>query len=219
MDNGTPELEEAERYQRELAQRVVCRPLRQSPRTVVGLDAAYDGDVVCAAAALFSVAPLRLLEERTVLQQCPFPYMPGYLFRREAPALMAALAALSASADLLLVEGQGVAHPRRCGLACYLGIEAGIPTIGCAKTRLIGAYEEPGREKGSWSPLCSDGEVIGAVVKTRTDVKPLYVSVGHLVTLEDAVDLVLRLCGEFRIPEPLRAADMAARREMRELID
>ncbi|UFS70303.1 endonuclease V [Geomonas sp. RF6] len=217
MDNGATNVSAADALQREMARRVLVRRLEREPRTVAALDAAYQEDVIHAAAALFTLDPLRLVEERVVVQECAVPYQPGYFFSREAPALLAALSALSAPPDLLLIEGHGIAHPRRCGIACHIGVTVGIPSIGCAKTRLVGTYVAPGPEKGDWSTL-SDGEAVGAVVRTRSGVKPLFVSVGHLITLEEAVDLVLRCCGEYRIPGPLRAADMAARKGVRELL-
>lgn len=217
MDSEEARRVEADKVQAEVAGRVLLRPLDGAPRTVAALDAAYLENRVCGAAALFTLRPLHLQEERVVAERCTFPYLPGYLFWREAPALLGALAALSQRPDLLLVEGQGIAHPRRCGIACHLGVASGIPSIGCAKTRLIGSYDEPGWEKGSWSPL-RDGETVGAVLRTRSGVKPLFVSPGHLITLEEAISLVLLWCGAFRLPEPLRAADMAARKGLFELL-
>ncbi|MGA2843748.1 MAG: endonuclease V [Steroidobacteraceae bacterium] len=127
------------------------------------------------------------------------------------PAITEALNQLSKRPDLLLVDGQGLAHPRRFGLACHLGVLADVPTIGVAKSRLIGTYEEPGIERGAWSPLTDGGETIGAVLRTRRAVRPVFVSVGHRISLQTAIDLVLRCTGQFRLPEPIRAADRLSR--------
>jgi deoxyribonuclease V len=140
-----------------------------------------------------------------------FPYVPGLLSFREAPAIIDALQQLSEKPDLLLVDGQGLAHPRRFGLACHLGVLADLPTIGVAKSRLVGAYEEPGTERGAWTPLIDGCETIGAVLRTRRAVRPVFVSIGHRICLQTAIDLVLRCTGHFRLPEPIRAADRLSR--------
>jgi deoxyribonuclease V len=125
---------------------------------------------------------------------------------REAPVCIAAAQKLSRVPDLFIVDGQGIAHPRRLGLAAHLGLFLDRPTIGCAKSRLVGANDEPGIEKGSYTPLTDDGETIGRVLRTRSNVKPVYVSVGHKVTLEEAMGLVLQCCTRYRLPEPTRLA-------------
>jgi deoxyribonuclease V len=136
-----------------------------------------------------------------------FPYVPGLLSFREIPLLTQALGRLETTPDLLLVDGQGYAHPRRIGIASHVGLLAGLPTIGCAKSRLCGEHAEPGRERGSQAPLLDGGEVIGTVLRTRDGIKPLYVSVGHLISLESAAAWVLRLATRVRLPEPVRVAD------------
>jgi deoxyribonuclease V len=139
-----------------------------------------------------------------------FPYVPGYLSFREIPVVLAALAKLRVRPDVLLCDGQGYAHPRRFGLACHLGVLTDIPSIGVAKSRLIGEHSVLARAKGSWTPLRDGVEVIGAVVRTRTGVKPLYVSVGHRVSLEMALKIVLRCTTKYRLPETTRAAHRLA---------
>ena len=136
--------------------------------------------------------------------------MPGLLSFREVPALLAALEALDQMPDLLLCDGQGLAHPRRFGLACHLGVLSGLPSIGVAKSRLIGEHAEPGLEKGSWVPLLDDGETIGAVLRTRHGVRPLYISIGHRVALETAIAYVLACTPRYRLPETTRLADRLA---------
>ncbi len=136
-----------------------------------------------------------------------FPYVPGYLSFREIPAVLAVLERLTVRPDVILCDGQGIAHPRRCGLASHLGVVSGLPTIGVAKSRLVGDHDEPGLNRGDWVPLMDKGEIIGAVLRTRTGVKPIYVSIGHRVGLETAIRLVLACTPRFRLPETTRAAD------------
>ena len=183
-----------------------------SPRYVAGVDVSppdADGWVHGAVVAL-RWPELTLAEVRVGRAKPPVPYVPGYLAFREAPAVSDALEQLEIVPDVILVDGQGMAHPRRFGLACHLGLTAGVPTIGCAKSRLLGRWEALGGERGAMSPLVDRGEVVGAVVRTRTGVSPVYVSVGHRVTLEAAADFVLQCCGRYRLPEPTRLAHMAA---------
>lgn len=208
-------LKEAEALQEELARRVLLTPLIRPLQSVGALDAAYADDRVYAAAVLCDYQTLRLVAERVVVVEGCAPYQPGYFWLREGPPLLRALEALGRRPDVLLVDGHGLAHPRRFGLACHIGLSTGIPTIGCAKTRLVGSYAEPGCGKGDWSPLEQEGRTVGAVLRSR-GVKPLFVSPGHLVTLADALEVVLHCCTEYRVPEPLRLADQAARRAGRE---
>jgi deoxyribonuclease V len=136
-----------------------------------------------------------------------FPYIPGLLSFREMPAILAAFERVREEPDLIYYDGQGYAHPRRMGIACHLGLLLDRPTIGCAKSRLIGRHEEPGAECGDWAPLEDRGERIGAVLRTRSGVKPIYVSPGHRIGLERAVELTLAVCDGYRIPRPTRDAD------------
>ena len=209
---------EAKPVQECLARRVRLVPLGGEPDTVAGVDAAFtaDGKIV-AAAALFTFPSLSLIETSTAVMTVHFPYVPGYLSFREAPAFKAALGKLSCLPDLLIVDGQGIAHPRRLGIASFLGVLLGIPAIGSAKSRLVGEYGEPAPEQGAWSPLVERGETVGAVLRTRTGVRPLFVSPGHLITLSEAIDLVLRCAVRYRLPEPQRAADRLAGQVKREL--
>ena len=147
----------------------------------------------------------------TAVRKISFPYIPGLLTFREGPAILAALDQLTAAPDLLIFDGQGIAHPRRCGLASHLGFLLDMPSIGCAKTRLSGRYEEPYISKGSYSYLKDCDETIGAVVRTRSKVKPLFVSIGHRINLEDSIRIVLRCCHRYRLPETTRRADKLAR--------
>ena len=178
-------------------------------RTVAGLDCAFKegGRLTRAAVALLSFPELEFIEHAIAERPTDFPYIPGLLSFREVPALLMALEKLRRKPDLLLCDGQGYAHPRRFGLACHLGVASGLPSIGVAKSRLTGTHREPGLRVGSRAPLKDGDEVIGAVLRTRTGVKPLYVSVGHRVGLDTAVGYALRCCRGYRLPETTRWAD------------
>ncbi|MEX0682949.1 MAG: deoxyribonuclease V [Dehalococcoidia bacterium] len=160
-----------------------------------------------AAVVLMSWPEREIVEKHVVEADVRFPYVPGLLSFREIPLLAQAFESMRGRPDLLLVDGQGCAHPRRLGIAAHLGLLAGLPTIGCAKSRLCGEHAEPGLARGSTTELRDGGEVIGRVVRTRDGVKPLYVSVGHMISLECAVEWVLRLATRVRLPEPIRVAD------------
>ena len=178
--------------------------------TVAGVDASYR-EIGRAAIAVFSFPDLTLLEEVTATREAPFPYIPGLLAFREGPVALAAYERLTIQPDLLLFDAHGYAHPRRMGLASHLGVYLDRPSIGCAKSRLTGKYEEPGPEMGAWSPLLSRGEEIGRVVRTKARTKPIFVSVGYRVTLPLAVEVVLRCVRGYRLPEPTRIADRLTR--------
>ena len=180
--------------------------------TIAGVDIGIDrrSGRAHAAVAVLDYPGCRPLEHATVHQRIRFPYVPGYLSFREVPPILAALEKLTVVPDLIICDGQGIAHPRRFGLACHLGVLTDIPTIGAAKSRLIGRYDEPGPDKGDWSALEDDGETIGAVLRTRARVRPLYVSIGHKVSLTSAIRLVLSCCGKYRLPETTRAAHRLA---------
>lgn len=160
-----------------------------------------------AAAVILSYPELELIEESVVEAPTTFPYVPGLLSFREVPALVKAFEALQRAPDLLLVDGHGYAHPRRFGIACHLGLLLGLPTIGIGKSRLCGEHPEPGGVRGETAPLVDGGEIIGRVVRTRDGVRPIFVSVGHRIGLEEATKWVLRLCRGYRLPEPIRVAD------------
>jgi deoxyribonuclease V len=185
-------------------------------RTVAGLDVAYVGREGesrqgRAAIVVLSFPELEVIEQVTAITEVTFPYVPGLLSFREAPVLLAAWERLETQPDVLLFDGQGYAHPRRFGLATHLGVYLNIPSIGCATSRLIGSYEEPGPQQSSLSPLTDHGEVIGMVIRSKTGTKPLFVSIGHLIDLTTAVELVLRCLRGYRLPEPTRLADKLTR--------
>lgn len=179
------------------------------PRLVAGTDVSVKGKI--ARAAIVVLRDLEPVEEVTLEQPVEFPYVPGLLSFREIPPLLAAWTRLRSRPDVILVDGQGYAHPRRFGLACHLGVLLDLPTIGCAKSRLIGHHEDPPPERGSWTPLVDDGERIGAALRTRHGCRPVYVSIGHRVTLEEAIRVVLSCAPRYRLPEPQRLADRLSR--------
>ncbi len=205
--------------QKELASRVrVIRPAGEL-RFVAGLDAAFsaDGQRCLAAVVLWDARAQRVVEQHTASARLTFPYIPGLLSFREAPALLAALRKLKQTPDALMCDGQGIAHPRRLGIASHVGIICGLPTIGCAKSRLCGVESEPARQRGSWTPLMDGEEQVGAVLRTQGGVKPLYVSIGHLCDLPVARELVLSCATRYRLPEPTRLADRLVAAVKREL--
>jgi len=177
-------------------------------RRVAGTDISYlrEHRLALGAVVLMEFPGLEVLEEKRSVVEVGFPYVPGLLSFRELPALIPVLEALSGEPDLIFVDGQGMAHPRGFGLASHLGVLAGKPTIGCAKSRLVGEYREPGPGVGDWEPLVYEGRRVGAVLRTRSGVKPLFISVGHLIDLETAVEMVLACSAGFRLPEPQRRA-------------
>ena len=206
-------LEGAKALQTELSTLVSERnDIPSEPRHVAGVDVSPpDADGwVYGAVAVLRWPDMTLAEVRVGRAVPSIPYVPGYLAFREVPAVSDALERLEISPDVILVDGQGVAHPRRFGLACHLGLTAGVPTIGCAKSRLLGRFGGLGDERGSSTALVDKGEVVGAAVRTRRGVSPVYVSVGHRVSLEAAVDFTLGCCGRYRVPEPTRLAHFAA---------
>ncbi len=181
-------------------------------KRVAGVDVGFEqgNSVTRAAVAVLDFPGLELVDQSIVRQPTRFPYVPGLLSFREAPAVLEALRQLRESPDLLLVDGQGIAHPRRFGIACHLGVLSGIPSIGVAKSRLVGHHEEVPDERGSWVPLEDKGEIIGAVLRSRKGVRPLYVSPGHCVTLATAIEYVMACVSRYRLPETTRWAHRLA---------
>jgi deoxyribonuclease V len=188
------------------------------PPTVVGLDVTYEvgSDRAVAAAVVVDVGTLEVRETATHSGEADFPYVPGLLAFREAPLLVAAIERLSTPPGLLVCDGYGLAHPRRFGLASHLGVLLDVPAFGVAKSAFIGSFPDPGPVRGETSDLVDGAEVIGRVVRTRSGVKPVFVSAGHRIGLDDCVALTLRLSGRYRIPEPTRQADIVSRRKLRE---
>ena len=206
--------EEARHIQQRLSARVKLTPLRRGIRLVAGADVALDRcrGLFFAAVVVLGFPELEVVDERTASGCAGFPYVPGLLSFREAPVVLKAMAELAARPDVVIFDGQGIAHPRRLGLASHMGLWLGIPTVGAAKSRLVGEHEEPGQRKGEWAALRDGGEQIGSVLRTRSCVKPLYVSPGHLCDHEAARRIVLQCCTRYRLPEPTRLAHTAVAR-------
>jgi len=198
--------------QRRLAAQVSKSSTVTTPRFIAGTDisATNPQGIATGAVVVLEYPDLRVVETEVVQGKLNFPYVPGLLSFREAPLILAACEKLTITPDLILVDGQGIAHPRRLGLASHLGLFLNIPTIGCAKSRLCGQHEEPGIEPGNYAELVNQGETIGVALRTRFGVKPVYVSIGHKVDLETAICWVLECCRGYRLPEPTRLAHLAA---------
>jgi len=200
--------QEAIRIQGELRERLRLRPPKTPFKTISAADVSYSlaDDRLVAAFLLFSYPDLKLLETASAWGRVSFPYIPGLLTFREAPILLKAFSRLKARPNLLLFDGQGIAHPRSMGIAAHMGILLGLPAIGCAKSRLFGEEAEPGPIQGSFIPLIDHGRTVGMIVRTRTGVKPVYVSPGYRMDLDSSVEIILSLYRGYRIPEPLRQA-------------
>jgi deoxyribonuclease V len=208
--------EQAIALQTKLASRVI-RKSRIRPddiAAVAGVDAGYCNDKAYAAVVVLNLTDLKVLEKAVTAKTISFPYVSGMLAFREGPVILDALGKLKSPPDLLMIDGQGIAHPRRFGIASHIGLLTDIPSIGCAKTRLLGDYEKPQRTRGSISYLTDGEETIAAVVRTRTAVKPVFVSIGHLMDLNDSIQIILKSCRGYRLPEPIRRADHLSREQI-----
>ena len=199
----------ATNLQCELAKLVECADRLGEIRTIAGVDVAYDkfSSKLVAAVVVLDAQNLNVVARASAEDVERFPYLPGLFSFRELPSIAAALRKLDITPDLIVCDGQGVAHPRRFGLACHLGILFDIPTIGCGKSRLIGNEETTGVARGESSPLRDGDEIIGIALRTQNGIKPVYVSVGHRISLETECDWILRLSAHFRLPETTRQAD------------
>lgn len=179
---------------------------------VAGVDVSVKNEISHAAIAVLSFPDLAEVEVATAQIPTPFPYIPGLLSFREGAVILEAHQKLQHQPDVYVFDGMGIMHPRRLGIASHIGLWLQKPTIGCGKTRLVGQYDDPALEKGAYSPVRYRGEVVGVVLRTKTGVKPVYISVGHLATLETAIELVMRCTTKYRLPETTRAAHNAAGR-------
>ncbi len=198
----------ARRLQTDLADRVQFEPIDEPVRLVAGIDCAFSKDRkrMGAVVVVMRLPDFAVIERVHSVTAVTFPYIPGLLSFREAPVCLMATEMLNHSPDVFLIDGQGIAHPRRLGLASHLGLFLNRPTIGCAKSRLIGNYDEVPRDRGCYSLLKDGDNTIGAVLRTKTAVKPLFISPGHLCQLEDAIRITLTCCTRYRLPEPCRLA-------------
>ncbi len=209
------DIPDARRIQIELSKKVRIQPLKKSVSSIAAADAAFDGESVVAVASLFAYPSLLHKADAFWREEIRFPYVPGYLSFREGHALISAIRRLRPVPDVIIIDGQGIAHPLGIGIASHIGVLLDIPTIGCAKSRLVGEYAEPGPERGEWSPLMYKGDQVGAVLRTRDNVRPVFVSPGHLTDLHSSVAIVLQSLSQYRLPEPVRRADRLSRESIR----
>lgn len=216
MTQATASYQQAVAIQESLRERVILRDAFdwRTVQFIGGADLCFSKKLgIGFAVVLVLHAPeLEIVEQATAVGELSFPYIPGLLSFRELPLLCEAYGKLVQKPQVLICDGQGLAHPRRFGLACHLGVQLDIPTVGAAKSRLVGEYQEPDPQRGSWTDLIHEGERVGAVLRTRDRVRPIFVSPGHKVCLETAVSLVLSLAPRYRVPEPTRQADQRVAR-------
>lgn len=196
--------------QARLREKMIVTPLEPLPRFVAGADCAFSADkqAIFAAAVVYDRETQRIVEVAHARQPVEFPYIPGFLSFREGPAIKRAIRALKHEFGAILFDGQGFAHPRRCGIAAHVAIELKMPGVGVGKSRLIGTFADPATKAGSIAPLMDNDEQIGGVLRTQNGIRPVFVSIGHRVDLSSAVKLVLACCTRYRIPEPTRQADI-----------
>jgi deoxyribonuclease V len=201
---------EAVALQKSLRERVVLKPLDREIETVAGADISFNKyePTLYAGIVVLRLPSLEVLEEVGVVSETRFPYVPGLLSFRESPPVLEAWSKLKTEPDAVMFDGQGIAHPRRVGIASHVGLIIERPTLGCAKSVLVGKYEEPPPERGSWTPLVDKGETVGAALRTKDRVNPIYVSPGHLIDLAGAIELTLKCNGGYRQPEPTRRAHL-----------
>ena len=198
--------------QKKLAGQVIVGDQLSAINRVAGIDVGFESNntITRAAVAVLSFPQLMLVDYSVHRTPTEFPYIPGLLSFREIPAVLKAMATLKEIPDLVLCDGQGLAHPRRFGIACHLGVITGLPTIGVAKTRLFGQYADPPQQRGRWTMLKDNGDTLGVVLRTRINVKPLYISVGHKIALETAIAYVMTCTPRYRLPETTRWAHRLA---------
>jgi deoxyribonuclease V len=204
---------EAVTIQQNLKSQIILhgRDLPEEIRSVAGADISYSrhSDLFFAAVVLLEYPTMKLIEETCFRERVSFPYIPGLLSFREGPAVLKAFENLQSVPDVVIFDGQGIAHPRGIGLASHMGLFLNIPSIGCAKKRLIGSYDEVGQEVGVYSDLILDDQIVGAALRTKKKVKPVFISPGHKISMQRAIDVVLSCCRGYRLPEPVRRAHLA----------
>lgn len=211
-------IDEATQIQLALVEKLNLGKITTAIRIIAGADVAYASDekIGFAAVTIFKYPAMEMIEQTQAMGEASFPYVPGYLTFREAPILLDAFEKTTIVPDLVLIDGQGIAHPRRMGIAAHLGIILDLPTIGCAKSKLCGQFIEPSPAKGSWSELIYQDRQIGSVVRTRDRVKPVFVSPGFKITMHEAREWVLATAAGYRIPEPIRQSHLAVNRLRRD---
>jgi deoxyribonuclease V len=203
---------DAKAIQLALKDKVKIIPLRKDPKFIAGVDAAFLENKVIGVASIFKYPELTHVEDSFTVTDILFPYVPGFLSFREGPAIIEALKGLKIGPDIILFDGQGIAHPKGMGIAAHIGVILDMPAIGCAKSRLVGEYKDPGIKRGMWSFLKYNNRTVGAVLRTKDNVRPLFVSPGNKIDLRDSIEVVLRCIRKYRIPEPLRRADSLSKK-------
>jgi deoxyribonuclease V len=203
---------QARELQEELSGKIIGFNDSLKPKYIAGIDvsASRFSSIGQAAIAVLSYPGLELIDLAVAKDEIKYPYIPGLLSFREMPLILQAWERLNILPDLIIMDGQGIAHPRRLGIASHIGLVLDIPSIGCAKSRLIGEHDSPPEKAGNYSLLTDNGDIIGAVLRTRYSVKPLYISVGHKISLEQSISFILNCCRGFRLPEPIRFAHSKA---------
>ncbi|HHT9125747.1 MAG TPA: deoxyribonuclease V [Candidatus Brocadiia bacterium] len=199
---------EAVQIQQRLQKKLILKKPKSGFRLVAGTDVAYDkkSDKVFAGVVILNLENMQRVEQATAVGRVRFPYIPGLLSFRESPILLKAFSKIKQTPDIIIVDGQGIAHPRGIGLASHLGLILDMPSVGCAKSRLVGEHEPVGKKAGSQSYIKINGKVVGVVLRTKTNIKPVYVSPGHKIDLASVVNVVLKCCRGYKLPEPTRQA-------------
>ena len=208
-------ISQARIIQKTLREKIIIEPLGKPIHSILGIDTAFDNkNKMCfTAAVLLSFPALQKLEEKYVIDKIVFPYVPGFLTFREGPSISKLLGLIGEKPDLLMFDGQGIAHPLKMGIAAHIGVLFNIPSIGCAKSRLFGTYNEVGNKRGDFSYLKNDnGETIGVVLRTKDNTRPLFVSPGHLIDVKTSMEIVLTSTTGYRLPEPTRLADKLSKK-------
>ena len=211
------DLQGARKLQEILQKKVNIIPLKKETKYIAGVDAAFLNNKVIGVACLYKYPEIHFIEEAYAVTEILFPYIPGFLSFREGPAIIMALKGLKRKPDIILFDGQGIAHPKGLGIASHIGVLLNVPTIGCAKSRLVGTYKEPGPKKGTCSSLLYKKEIVGVVLRTKDSVKPLFVSPGNRIDIQGSIEIVLACSQRYRIPEPLRRADFISKKIKKEL--
>lgn len=211
---------DAVQLQKELRESVIIKPLEREIKTIAGADISFNkySPDIYAGIVVLDLATLETVEKVGIKTTTNFPYIPGLLSFRESPALLEAWEKLKTEPDAVMFDGMGIAHPRRVGIASHVGLMINRPTIGCGKSVLVGKFEEPAKTRGSWSEMIDKGETVGAALRTKNNVQPVYISPGHLIDLEGAVRVALACDGGYRIPEPTRRAHLYVNEIRREAL-
>lgn len=211
MNSWPTDISEARQIQDALSKQVKIIPLKKMPELIAGVDASIDSGKVTAVVSLYEYSGLRHIEDAFSVKEVRFPYIPGFLSFREGETVIDAIEKLRIKPDIILFDGQGIAHTKGIGIASHIGVILDMPSIGCAKSRLVGRFKEPAAEKGSWTYLYHNDRRVGVVLRTRSSVKPIFVSPGHRVDIDSSIKIVMKCVYKYRIPEPLRRADSLSR--------